>query len=345
MKRVLYFFIFMTLVQSSSGQELLKFFINRRQNVVDSSLSDLIRVIEISQKGPYEFADYNHDQILVRSGTVDIDYNYDGEEEVTDYEFLLDGEITTYYPNSSKASLGNFKKNKKTGLFTEWYENDAIRAVINYEVMGWTNQRKKKLVDFYDSTGVQLVTNGIGESYKVYDNGDYERGPIEEGRRHGEWTGYFYLNDQSYDFKELYDDGKLVSGYSYDTLDNIYKYDKKITRPYYKTGMRGFFDLLNSQLYYPKDARKQKIEGEVSIKFSIDENGYFENLEIQKSLFPSLDQLLLQLVKKSGGDWTPGRYRGVVTSKFTQVIPVKFDLNGEFRMNGYKQFYYQKDDE
>lgn len=90
-------------------------------------------------------------------------------------------------------------------------------------------------------------------------------------------------------------------------------------------GMSELYNYLVRELQYPKDARKDGISGKVYVQFVINKDGSVdkESIVILKSLYPSLDDEAIRLVKLMP-NWKPGTQNGKpVKSKF--VLPLTFN--------------------
>lgn len=72
-------------------------------------------------------------------------------------------------------------------------------------------------------------------------------------------------------------------------LDTIYKY------PLFKGNVHQF---IQKELQYPKDARSKNIQGAVSVRYTINEQGNVINPFITRSIYPSLDSEALRIVRK-----------------------------------------------
>jgi protein TonB len=77
-------------------------------------------------------------------------------------------------------------------------------------------------------------------------------------------------------------------------------------------------------LKYPAAAHEQKIEGRVTVQFVIKANGDIDDVAVQKSADPLLDEEALRMVKLFP-KWTPGKLKGKpVNVKF--FLPIVFQL-------------------
>ena len=99
------------------------------------------------------------------------------------------------------------------------------------------------------------------------------------------------------------------------------------TQPEYKKrGTFGFYKYVSKNLIYPENAKENKIQGTVFVKFIITESGQVDqnSVEIVKGVEESLDQEAIRLIKGSGV-WKPGTEDGIPV-KMYQLLPIKFKL-------------------
>lgn len=83
---------------------------------------------------------------------------------------------------------------------------------------------------------------------------------------------------------------------------------------------------LQARVAYPDEALRQRVEGQVVVRFVVTETGAVEDAEILRSPSPLLDAPALAAVRASR--FTPGEQRGrPVRVQF--AVPVTFRLPGE----------------
>ena len=86
----------------------------------------------------------------------------------------------------------------------------------------------------------------------------------------------------------------------------------------------GMFKFMKDNMKYPEDAQKQQIEGRVLVQFIVEKDGSLSNVNVLRSVFPSLDAEAVRVVKAMP-NWKAGRQKGEpVRVKFT--IPLMFKL-------------------
>lgn len=85
-----------------------------------------------------------------------------------------------------------------------------------------------------------------------------------------------------------------------------------------------FLKWVNSRLVYPEIAKKNGIQGRVTLQYTIDSNGCVQNVKVIRGLEPSLDAEAVRVVSSSP-KWTPGTSNGLPVS-VTYTFPVIFQL-------------------
>lgn len=75
---------------------------------------------------------------------------------------------------------------------------------------------------------------------------------------------------------------------------------------------------------YPEDAKKQKVEGRVTVQFIVETDGSVSDVKVDKQVFPSLDAEAIRVVQAMP-KWTPGKDKG-------KLVRVKYNLPIVFRL-------------
>ncbi len=94
--------------------------------------------------------------------------------------------------------------------------------------------------------------------------------------------------------------------------------------PEFPDGDLALFNWLKQNTQYPKDARKQRIEGKVYVTFVILEDGSITKAEVKKSVYPSLDQEAIRVIS-SLPKFNPAIQKGRPV-RVSYMIPVIFKL-------------------
>ena len=101
-------------------------------------------------------------------------------------------------------------------------------------------------------------------------------------------------------------------------------YDVVEQMPEYTGGMSALIDFLSTNIKYPEDAQKQKVEGRVLVNFVVEVDGSITDIQVLKQAFPSLDAEAVRVVKAMP-HWTPGKVKGKpVRVRYT--LPIVYRL-------------------
>lgn len=109
--------------------------------------------------------------------------------------------------------------------------------------------------------------------------------------------------------------------------DKVYQ-DKDLPEvmPEFKGGQAAMMSYLGKKINYPADARKEKIEGRVVLKFIVDKKGNISHVEnMRESVDPRLVKEAIRVVEAMPA-WNPGKNKGEPVS-VSFVLPVSFKLN------------------
>ena len=98
--------------------------------------------------------------------------------------------------------------------------------------------------------------------------------------------------------------------------------------PEYPGGTMEMMAYLAKNIKYPTEAQQKNEEGRVIVQFIVGKDGKLSNIEISKSISPSLDAEAIRVIKAMP-DWKPGRQRG-------QAVACKFNLPINFTMDSSK---------
>ncbi len=87
-------------------------------------------------------------------------------------------------------------------------------------------------------------------------------------------------------------------------------------------GMDGFYNYIQKNLVYPKEAKKKKIEGRVFVQFIVDKEGKITDVQTVKGIGGGCDEEAERLLRESK-NWIPAKQRGK-TVKVRMNIPIVF---------------------
>ncbi|MBC7382032.1 MAG: TonB family protein [Bacteroidia bacterium] len=96
------------------------------------------------------------------------------------------------------------------------------------------------------------------------------------------------------------------------------------TMPEFKGGTEALYKYLSANINYPPEAKNNKVEGRILIKFMVDENGKVSSMEIAKSAGKLLDEEALRVLSIMPA-WIPANDKGKnVACKM--LLPISFKL-------------------
>lgn len=90
-------------------------------------------------------------------------------------------------------------------------------------------------------------------------------------------------------------------------------------------GARRWIDFLSRNFRYPKEARKQKIEGTVMVQFVISEDGTVTDVRVMKPVHPLLDEEAVRIIQSSP-KWEPAKTRNGKNVIYYARQPIIFRL-------------------
>ena len=117
------------------------------------------------------------------------------------------------------------------------------------------------------------------------------------------------------------------------TTEENPKEEKKVT-PFHQIAQRPTFNggdanefskWVNQNLRYPEKCRQSKVQGRVTLQFTVTETGKVADVKVLRSVNPELDKEAARVVSESP-DWTPGRNENGEIVPVSYVFPVIFKL-------------------
>jgi TonB family protein len=236
-----------------------------------------------------------------------------------------EGAYVSYYHNGKKKQVANFLNGQHVDSLLSYYPNGVLYTAGVYISNHTDKSSVYKIVTVNDSTGKSLVSNGTG-TYIVYD-GNFKnvtaRGMLKNGQYDGIWTGED--KKQHLTFKETYIDGKLISGESTDEHNETVNYTERETLPAFKGGMTSFYKYLARSVKYPDNLVRQRVQGVVILKFSVEKDGSITDIRVVNYVQPEMAAEAVRVLKASPL-WEPGVQRGRKV-RVAYSIPITFSLS------------------
>jgi len=96
-------------------------------------------------------------------------------------------------------------------------------------------------------------------------------------------------------------------------------------KPTFQDGDANSFALwVNKKLSYPEEAKEKKIDGRVTLQFTVEKDGSIKDIKVLKGVDPVLDNEAVRVVSESP-KWKPGLQNGTPVN-VTYIFPVVFKL-------------------
>ena len=240
-------------------------------------------------------------------------------------EYLLrNGDFIYYYENGNKEKMLKYDSSIPVGKIYQWHENGNKRLAGEYFPHADKLEKSElKIYQYWNKDNVQKVTDGNG-FYEEIDSQfkTIASGEVKNSSKHGEWTG----KDTKYqfDFKEIYENGKLISGESIDSLGTKHTYKKVIQNPEPIGGMADFNSYVAKKYRFPSDLI---VHADVLIvlSFVINKDGGIQDVRVLQSVRKDLDDEAIRVLK-SYEKWKPGYLRGLAV-KVSYNLPMRLMRN------------------
>lgn len=286
---------------------------------VESGMLSLLLGVEEGQLGQYVGPS---DAFIVKVGIDPF------ETGLPEYVITSDGRIVReLLPGLfSKVSYASGRTAKVTLLESDvlsqtisWHPNSILKEK-HYTQKINDSTSLEKIIQVFDSSGVQQVVKGNGH---ISGGGHiWGEGEVRNGYRVGTWRSFY--PDGTLRFEELYDEGKLVRGKSLRD-GKEFQYTQHVTQPRYKSAMADFYRFLASNIRYPAEASRNRIQGRVMLSVMVEPGGNISNVEVTRSAGPLLDAEAVRVIMLSSGKWIAGQDRGIPV-RSTYSVPVGFQL-------------------
>jgi antitoxin component YwqK of YwqJK toxin-antitoxin module len=291
------------------------------------------------------------DYSLKRKDYIVIDYydsgkvKMEGKTEDKD-ELSRTGQFHYYYKNGNRESISFFKKNKPVGKYYELYENGYKKVEGEFLEEDKKKPNIYKIQNYWDENNSQKVIEGNGV-YEEKENNFYSKGKIKKGAKDSIWMGWF--NNPKILFQEEYKEGKFISGISRGEDNSSNPYLEVEKKPVPAQGMSHFYHYISDKLHTRSSKRiigfktvevtaeelekikknyrrnsqisdHSEFEGKTYVNFVVEKDGEITNAKIIKSIDPTLDVVIINLLINYG-NWIPGEQRGIKV-RCTYSLPI-----------------------
>lgn len=233
----------------------------------------------------------------------------------------IEGEFTEYYRNGNLKCKEIYKENKVQGVAENYHQNGkkASTKTLQYEV----KETIEKVIDAWDSTGMQTLKNGEGKMISYFENGKVEFEKSYKNYLLHDVSTIYFDNGKIYSI-DNYKKGEFVEGESWDKDGNHYTYKEVREQiPVFKGGNEALVKFIRKNLQYPREASRKNMEGTVYVGFIINKLGKIEKIKVIKGV-PELNKEAMRVISLMP-DWEAGMQAGQKVSVH-YTMPLKFRL-------------------
>lgn len=241
--------------------------------------------------------------------------------------------------NKNSTELSNRKYLAKYILDNISLPTDVQDTVVNVFIPLFTDNEDKVhiLKSAQDTKTIPAIAQSIADVLKTIDWKPYPRD--ENGKYEGKIFCLNFLVDTKYvkqsifkrrqaakeeEQRRLFPEQEPTQSQQSQQKSDGEIYATVDQQAEFPGGVEALFKWLSANLIYPKEAQEIGIEGKVGVKFVVNTDGSISDIQVSRSVHPSLDAEAIRLVKKMP-KWQPAKNNGVpVRSYFT--LPFTFRL-------------------
>ncbi|MBP6182358.1 energy transducer TonB [Flavobacterium sp.] len=265
-----------------------------------------IRVVKdykTPNKESYEVTDFYKSGKIAMSGTT-------SKKD----KIIKTGTFVYYYENGNKKSIVNYKLDKKHGKYFEFYENGNKKEEGENILDDKKNKTDCRIDQFWNSNGVQKVTDGNGD-YEESNDYLFATGKVKNGFKEGPWEGSH--KKMEYTFSENYENQKLVSGFSTDKSKVTHNYTVLEKKPEPKFGMADFYKFIGKNYKTPNI---QGLKGKVYLTFVVEKDGKIVEPKVLRDIGYGTGFEAIRVIMACE-DFIPGEQRGIKV-RCTYSLPI-----------------------
>jgi antitoxin component YwqK of YwqJK toxin-antitoxin module len=222
------------------------------------------------------------------------------------YKVVPFGAYLSYYENGNKRQASNYDDFGINGKQFAWYENGNFKFEKEIVFDKKTQMTTTRILNYVDENNVRKVADGNGFfEEKEEGRGETSKGFVKNGFKDGVWEGLFMRLKCRY--TETYNEGKLISGESFDENNISYKYSQQQTEPASKSGTQGFYKYIARNYRIPNVPGG--IKGKVYITFVVDKEGKIIEPKVLRDMGHGTGEEAIRVLTNSP-KWAPGVLRG-----------------------------------
>ena len=240
------------------------------------------------------------------------------EKNLSEGRFIIDEEassITMIYFDHNGNELRSQHKGMPLGQDEYYFHNGNMATPAAYEK--YLKEEGAVTFTTYRSNGKKIL--GI-----VTPNNNYVTGVWDATKHPDEQETVYHMKDKQY----------KVRGGKYVEIEATQKNEEKKTVSFHQVAQpprfnggdaNEFSKWVNQNLRYPEKCRQSRVEGRVTLQFTVTEEGKVNNVKVLRSVNEDIDKEAVRVVSESP-DWTPGKDENGKTVAVTYTFPVIFRL-------------------
>ncbi|AWV99895.1 energy transducer TonB [Arcticibacterium luteifluviistationis] len=238
------------------------------------------------------------------------------------WKYKNEGRFLKYFDGQGLKESSVYSNGLPIGIKQVFFPGGKLYMKLKY--LG-VESEVPLVLEVYAVNGDSLVVegNGFAVERETRDTLIISKGLYKDGIKEGEWIGE-YQSGKTY-FKDLYENGQLIEGKSFNDEGKEFNYTQIFVAPEFKGGENKMYRFLAEKVYYPRKAIKDNIQGSVVIKFQIETDGSISRTKVMKGAHETLDTEAMKVVEKMSDKFNVGYVRGQPT-RCLMTLPVLFVL-------------------
>ena len=244
-------------------------------------------------------------------------------------DYALNGEVKMFHSNGQVLQHLIYKNDQPYTLIETYDEiGNPIEAgtleagtgkLILFDISSDGSWQKTEEVTYRDS-----MKDG---KYTAYDQDGkvYRAGQYRAGAKTREWIFYSSEGKREQDYQdeepEDFSERRKPSRINYPITGDMGVVDKM---PSFPTGIEGMMKFLGENISYPKEAKRDEVQGMTYTGFVVNKYGLIEDVEVLKSIHPTIDEEVKRVIDLMPY-WSPGMHEGIPVTVFFN-LPVRMTL-------------------
>jgi TonB family protein len=234
--------------------------------------------------------------------------------------------INLAYGQTTKKYFDRFNREtdaSKAVVYKIFNQKDSLLVVTSFDTSGWKKNEynyKRKAVKGKEDT---IVQDGL---YQIWDKDGsiWQKGNYRDEKKHGEQLTYY--TSGKIQRVEILEEGKFQSGKCFDKTGKEEEFYHIVVeeQPEFVSGQSELFKYLGRTIKYPKQARKDGVEGTIYVGFIVEADGAISNVDLKRGVHPLLNAEAMKVVSEMP-KWKPGKTNGKYV-RVAYTLPIKFKL-------------------